>query len=234
MALALVLAAPSAHAGSPVTPAARLRGAARRYEAHLLAERPDLGSRYGLERADERLEPVTEATLERDAALLASLRAELDTLAGGASLSVREHATLDTLDARIEREAVPLRTRAWRHEPARYRDLAHTAVLAVATRPHVSPCERTRRAIARLRAVPEVLRAAQVNLRDHLAFDPEREAAAWAAAMFELRTALPALAAGCHDPEREADLIEADSTALAAARRFVRFLRATVPDPPTN
>ena len=112
------------------------------------------------------------------------------------------------------------------NQTARYRELAHATVLAVANRPHVTQCERTRRVIARLRAVPEVLRAAQVNLRADAAFDPECEAAAWDAAMFDLRTALPALAATCHDPEREADLIEADSTALAAARRFVRFLRA--------
>ncbi len=41
--------------------------------------------------------------------------------------------------------------------------------------------------------------------------------------------ALPARLAACRDPAREADLVEADTLALEACARFVRFLREEHP-----
>jgi hypothetical protein len=48
----------------------------------------------------------------------------------------------------------------------------------------------------------------------------------WGEALVDLRTTLPGLFGDCHDPERYADFVEADSLALGAARRFVSLLRA--------
>ncbi len=229
VALALAAALASGGAGAAqAPPAARLRALETSWRAHLLAARPDLGSREGLAHCDERLEPITEATLARDAARLAALGDSAAALAR-LPLAPRDSAALTSLRTRIEREAAPLRDDTWRRDPGAYRALVHDAVMDVARRPHVSPCERARRALRRLRSVPEVLRAAQVNLAAAAAFDPDSETVRWTAAMLDLRVELPRLVGECHDPERYARLVEADTLALDAARRFVAFLRVRAP-----
>ena len=219
--LGLFACAPPADAG----PAQRLHALAARYDAHLRAARPDLGSLYGLGNCDDRLVPVSEAALAHDAPLLAALGDSAAALAR-APLPPREANALAALRERIEREAAPLRSGAWRREPSAYLPLVHGAVLEAARRPHISACERERRALRRLRAVPEVLRAAEVNLAAGATFDPDSESVRWRLALFELRTTLPGLFPECHDATRYADLIEADSLALGAARHFVARLQA--------
>jgi len=211
-------------AGAGESPALALRRAEARYASHVLVQRPDLATRLGLHAADDRLVPVTEPSLDRDRAELAALRAEISGLAfakGSANDAVR----LDSLRARVDREWRDLSEDRWRREPGIYLGLVRDGVLDVAEQPRVSPCERARRALLRLRSVPEVLRAAMVNLRATPGFDRERELERWTGAMFDLRTRVPEAAAACHDPARQADLVEADSLALAAATRFVEFLR---------
>lgn len=190
----------------------------------MLKARPDLAGRDGSAQADDRLEPVTEATLERDTAELAAIEAALgaiDTVA----LDTRERATLDTLRARAGRESAALRAGLWRASPDPYLALAHAAPLEAATRKRVGACERARRTAARLRAVPEVLRAAEVNLRAAPPFDRDAAVASWRAAMMDLRLELPRLFDACHDAERYAAFVEADTLALGAMDRFARFLR---------
>lgn len=190
-----------------------LRNAEDEYRSHLLRARPDLASRLGLRTADGKLVPVTEATLRSDAAWLERFAGQRPAVEG-----VR----LDTLRARVEREREPHASGAWRREPAAYLALGPFAVLEAAAAPNTSPCGRAKNVVRRLRALPEVLRAARVTLRDVAASDTA--AAPWLAAMDSLR-ALPARLAACREPTREADLVEADSLALAACERFVRFLR---------
>jgi hypothetical protein len=220
----LLLAAGAGRAGAERAPVA-LRALAARYQAHLLADRPDLASRAGHADADERLVPVTEASLGHDAALLRALADSLGRI-DRAALSRTEAALFDTLRARIAREAAPLEAGAWRRDPLCYLELTDAAVFESAQRPHVSSCERARRAMGRLRAVPEVLRAAEINLRDHPASDRDTALARWDRALLGWRIRLPAVAEQCHDALRLADFIEADSLALRAATRFMRFLRA--------
>ena len=203
----------------------RLHALATRYDAHLREARPDLGSRAGIGGCSDRLVPLTQSSLTADAALLAAL---LDSTAvlQREWLTRRDRRALVALHDRIEREAAPLRAGVWRREPSAYLPLAHDAIMEVARQPHVSPCERERRSLCRLRAVPEVLRAAEVNLAAGAVFDPDSEVTRWNAALGELRTTLPGLFAECHDAERFADLVEADSLALGAGRHFVARLRA--------
>jgi len=226
---ALVLAAAFVFAAAAPCPAAagaesRLDAVRARWTEHVRTERPDLAQRFGIGGALRRLEPVTEATLARDAALLAALDDSLAAIEREA-LPPASRAALDTLRARIEREAEPIRDGTWRRDPEPYLALAHGAVLEAARAPRVTPCGRSARALARLRRVPEVLRAAEVNLLGADAIDAEATASRWAAAMADLRTELPALAVRCHDPERVAQVIEADTLALDAMRRFVAVLR---------
>jgi hypothetical protein len=220
LALALFTAA---HAAGAATPAARLADAERRYASHLLADRPDLASREGARRADGRLEPVTEATLQRDAGLLAALADSLAAI-DGATLGARDRARLDTLRVRVAHEREPLVSGAWRCDPSRYLALAVDAPLASARRPRTSACDRARLATGRLRMVPEVLRAAQVNLEGAAIGDREAAAAPWRGAMQVLRDSLPDLFSDCREPERFARFVEADTLALEAMGRFTRFL----------
>jgi hypothetical protein len=83
-------------------------------------------------------------------------------------------------------------------------------------------------AIGRMRLLPEVLRAARVTLRPGGDDEGNYSIKPWLAAMDSLR-ALPARLAGCRDPVREADLVEADSLALGACDRFVHFLSERQP-----
>lgn len=220
LAPALLLAIAAAAVGADALGA--LRDAESEYRRHLLRARPDLATRLGLRGADARLVPVTEATLRSDAAWLERFAARLEAL-DRAGLEPLARVTLDTLRARVAREREPHASGAWRRDPALYLQLGPHSVLEVAALPNTSPCARSKFAIGRLRALPEVLRAARVTLRDGRAEVAAGQVAAWRAAMDSLR-ALPARLAACREPSREADLVEADSLALAACARFVRFL----------
>jgi hypothetical protein len=222
---------PALAAGVPGAAGTRpaLRRAEADYRAHVASARPDLATRFGFGGTDARLEPVTEATLTRDAEWLDAFEARVSAIDRGA-LRPAEAAALDSLRARVAREREPYARGAWRREPALYLALGPSAVLDVAGATRGSPCGRGRNAVGRLRALPEVLRAARVNLGAATGSAGDEAAAPWHAAMDSLR-ALPVRLAGCREPMREADLVEADSLALAACERFVRFLREewTVP-----
>ncbi len=169
---------------------------------------------------------MTEATLRSDPAWLTRLASRLAAL-DGRRLTAREAARLDSLRARVARELAPHESGAWARDPALYLELGPGAVFESARLRGAGACARTRHATRRMRALPEVLRAARVTLRAlpvANAAVAESLAAPWRAAMDSLR-ALPARLAACREPSREADLVEADSLAIAACGRFVRFLR---------
>lgn len=209
----------AAHAAAPPT----LTTLEARYHAHLLAARPDLAAHAGLG-GEDRLEPITEATLTRDAAWVRAFMTDLHRL-DAAQLGARSRVRADSLRERVARENAALASGLWHREPRAYLALVHAAVLEVGLAPRISACERERRAMLRLRMVPEVLRAALVNLRDTHALAPADDAAFQAAAL-DLRTKLLARLEDCKDPRRQADVIEADSLALKAYASFLADLRA--------
>jgi hypothetical protein len=218
-ALALALVAGTAiAAGRDVA----LREAEDEYRQHLLVARPDLATRFGVRGADDRLVPVSEATLGADSTWLAEFSWRLQSLSGW-PLKRKERDRLDTLRARVAREREPHMSGAWRSDPSLYLALGPRAVIEAAKLPGSGSCARMNHAIGRMRLLPEVLRAARVTLRPGEDSEGNYAAGPWLVAMDSLR-ALPARLAGCRDPVREADLVEADSLALAACDRFVRFL----------
>lgn len=218
-ALALALVAGTAVAAGRD---AALRKAEDEYRAHLLAARPDLATRFGVRGADDRLVPVSEATLGADSTWLAQFAWQLRSL-GSWPLKRRERERLDTLRARVERERAPHMSGAWRSDPSLYLQLGPLAVIEAAKVPGSGSCARMGYAIERMRLLPEVLRAARVTLRPGDVEEGDYALEPWLAAMDSLR-ALPGRLKGCRDPLREADLVEADSLALSACDRFVRFL----------
>jgi len=220
--LAVLLAAAALAAAAPGDDA-RLRALEERYRQHLLVERPDLGSRFGIERADEQLVPLTTPSLERDAALLAALSDSLGTIRRDA-LAPARRAALDSLAAHVAFERAPLLAGRWQREAAPYAELVDSAVFDAATRRKVVACARMRRALQRLRSVPELLRAAEITLRAGAVTDRDTALAHLASLQQRLRVALPALSLACHEADRNADLVEADTLALVATRRFAGFL----------
>lgn len=217
----LVLSAPARSA-----PSAReaLRALQQRHRAHVLAARPDLATRWGWTGAERRLVAVTESSLAHDRALLAELSAAAARI-DRAALRPADAAALDSLRAGIARELAPLESGAWRNEPRLYLALGPDAVFDVARTPRVSPCERAARVIARLRALPELLRAAEVNVRGARVNGLADAASDWDAAADSLRDALPRWLEGCREPERLADFVEADTLGLRAVRRFAHVVR---------
>lgn len=198
----------------------------RSYAAYLLRARPDLAWRAGAKAAASRLEPVTTTNLAQQTAWLARFERELQAVPRE-TLTPAESTRLDTLLARTSRQHSECGLDGpFRRDPLAYRALTDFAVLEVITAPRVGECERVRRATRRLLLVPEVLRAAALNLRD-TPYDSVRVQQGLDDAIRVLRADVTAAAAACRDPQRTADFVEADSAAIRAFELFPRWLNTS-------
>jgi uncharacterized protein (DUF885 family) len=193
-----------------------------------LTRRPHLATRLGLHGWDRKLVPVTTASVAADVQWLKGMRARLREipLSGLSFERAQEH---DLLMARIERERLELEeVRAWQRNPGYYLDLVAGSVLSVLERDFTSPCERVQNATRRLKLVPEVLRAARVNLKDPPRICVEVAITQFTGALDFYRTTIPTLTAECREPLLHADLAEADSMAVHAVEEFLEELRGDV------
>jgi hypothetical protein len=204
---------------------ARVERLEREYREHRLAVRPDLATRAGDRRGDDRLEPVTQASLAAEAEWLAGFARRLESVprAGLAPAARTTHDSLGAWTARARAEIAG--TRRWERDPAAYLDLADAAIRALLPGRTGSACARTRAVTGRLARVPDVLRAARVNLRE-----PPRELVAGALPGYErlldlYRAELPAFGERCREPRTQADLAEADTLAVRAVEDFLDYLR---------
>jgi uncharacterized protein (DUF885 family) len=193
-----------------------------------LARRPQLATRLGIHAWDGRLEPITAASVASDLDWLAGMRASLDAIPRDA-LSFERAQEYDLLSARIERERIELaEVRSFERNPNAYLDLVAGSIQSLLERDIAPPCERALLATRRLRLVPEVLRAARVNLRDPPRLYVEVAIAQFQGVLDYYRRGIPALSGGCREPRVQADLAEADSAAVLAVERFVQQLREDV------
>jgi hypothetical protein len=193
-----------------------------------LTRHPQLATRLGLHGWDSKLVPVTQASVASDVQWLREMRARVRAIPIG-ELSFERAQEHDLLMARIERERIDLEeVRSWERNPGYYLDLVAGSVLAVLERDYSSPCERVSLATRRLRQVPEVLRAARVNLKDPPRLYTEVAIAQFAGALDFYRTTIPALTVECREPLLHGDLAEADSLAVHAVQEFLEELRADV------
>ena len=92
-------------------------------------------------------------------------------------------------------------------------------------RPTSSPCGRARNAARRLALVPEVLRAARINLAAAPSELVEIALPRLEGVLRFYREDVPRLATGCRDGRMQADLAEADTTAVRAVEAFIHDLR---------
>lgn len=237
MALALICAgasssrADAAGVGTAGDARATFARAQMQWREWVRAQRPDLAAREGVRLpARPTPAPLDEAGLDSARVRVARVRASLARV-DRAALPAADAIVFDTLSARAAREGALLDGGAWRRDPALYAAFTLEAALdAAAPRKGVSPCERSRRALLHLRRTPEALRAARVNLRDSFGTsgagaDHAAVLARWDDAIRRARAELTAVFLSCREPHRLADAVEADSSAIAAADRFVRDLR---------
>jgi uncharacterized protein (DUF885 family) len=226
--LALGLALGSARTLSADPMDARFDKLGDEYLDGWLARHPQLATRLGEHQWDGRLVPVTEASVASDVQWLEAMRTRLRAIPLSA-LSFERAQEHDLLAARIEREIIDLdEVRSWERDPSYYLDLVAGSVLSVLERGFASPCERLQLATRRLKAVPEVLRAASVNLKRPPRLATEIAITQYTGVLDFYRTTVPSLSGECREPLLHADLAEADSQAVRAVEEFLQVLRAEV------
>ena len=192
---------------------------------HVLRTRPHVATRAGVHDYDDRLIPVTQSSLADDGVWFRTFRSDLAAMPR-ASLSFERTLEYDLLAARIERELLDLETiRPFETNPNAYLDLIAGGIQSLIQRDFASPCRRMTATTRRLRQVPEVLRAARINLQH-----PPRIATEVAIGQFEgvlrlYRTEIAVAATRCKEPRAQADLAEADTLAVRAVEGFIGFLR---------
>ncbi len=197
---------------------------------HSFSVRPHEATRAGIHGADGLLVPVTEALIDSERAWVADFAAAGDpapALARGATSEASLEAAL--LDARIRRIRLDLdELRPFEVDPGAYRPLVDGSIrdlLFVSTGPLST---RLRYIARRLEHVPEVLRAAQVNL-DHPSITATETAIEAYGRTLELyRRDLPWFARDLRDATVLADLSEADTLATHALLGFIEWLQVDV------
>lgn len=204
---------------------ARFQRLADEFLGRWLARQPHVATRLGVHDRDDRLVPVTEASLAEERGWMRQFRQRLHAVPR-ARLSFERALDHDVLAARVERELLNLEViRPFETNPNAYLDLVAGSVQALLQRDFAPLCVRVRSAARRLHQVPEVLRAARILLRR-----PPRVATETAISQYEgvlrfYRVDLPEAAAGCREPTLQAELAEALGVATPAVEGFVAFLR---------
>jgi len=231
---ALPIAALLAGAGAGLAPCVALAASADaaleqiggRFLNGWLARHPQNATRLGVHEYDRQLIPVTQSSLADETAWLHKLRGQLDSIPRSA-FSFNRMLDRDVLSARIDRELLDLEViRPYEHNPNAYLDLVAGSIQSLLQRRFASPTERATSVLHRLRQVPEVLRAAQVNLNHPPRLDTEVAIGQFEGVLRLYREQVPVLAEETRAPTLEADIAVADTAAVQAVRGFVDWLRS--------
>ena len=196
-----------------------------RFLDELMQRRPQLATRLGVHAYDAKLPIVTQMSLDQDRAWIAGYKRQLAAIPRG-QLSFEAALDFDLLRARLERERLDLDViRPFERNPNSYLDLIAGSIQSLSQREFASPCARMQSVIHRLRQVPEVLRAAELNLKHPPRVFTETALAQFPGVLRLYREELLPLQAACKQSELEADLAEADTAAVRAVQDFIVFLR---------
>jgi len=187
---------------------------------------PEEATRLGLHRWDGKLVPITQASVEAETAWLHEFRQRLVAV-NTAKLAFPRRLDHAALLAAVDRRLFDLEvTRSFERNPNLYVSLITSPIQALLERSFASDCSRLHSAVKRLRAVPEVLRAATINLKNppriytDVAIDQLRGALRF------YRETVPEMAGRCKDAPVQADVAEADSQAVRAAADFLDYLES--------
>jgi uncharacterized protein (DUF885 family) len=194
------------------------------YLDHWLARQPQVATRLGIHDHDDQLVPVTKASLEQEAKWLAEFRGRLQAVPR-AELSFERALEYDVLSARLERGLLDIEViRPYENNPNAYLDMVAVSVQSLLSRDFASPCTRMRSAARRLAQVPEVLRAARINLGNPPRIATETAISQYRGLLQFYRKEVPALARACKEPIIQGDVAEAAQLAIDATEEFVKFL----------
>jgi uncharacterized protein (DUF885 family) len=192
---------------------------------HMLRTRPQLATRLGVHTWDHLLIPVTQGTLADERAWFHAFRDRLDAVPR-TSLAFGHALERDLLVARVDRELLDLEViRPWETNPNSYLDPVASGIQSLLQRDFASPCRRIVAVTGRLRQVPEVLRAARINLRNPPHLATEVAIAQFAGVLHLYREQIAEVATHCKEPRLLADLSEADTLAVRAIDEFIVYLR---------
>ena len=226
-ALALLIVA-LARPAAAATADDRLRALGNEYVSRWMDRDTHEATDRAMDDADGELRAVSGTTLAEDKARLLDLRARLEAIPA-AELSEERAIERLLLAARIERRLLDAEVlRPFERDPGAYLALIAGSVESVLESRAATSCRRLRLAAQRLAQVPEVLRAARINLRD-----PPRELTEiaidrYAGVLRFYREGVRALAAGCRDARTQADLAQADTAAVRATEDFLAYLRESL------
>lgn len=197
----------------------------------MLRAHPELATQLGMHDRDSELVPVSQALLDAERAWIADLDDRLSACGGrdGAGLSLAGRLERGALAARIRRQRLDLESlRPLQNDPGACLPQVEGAIRPLLERRGGSPCLRFGSVARRLEQVPEVMRAAKVNLASASRLATEEAIVRWGDMLDVLRVDLPAAARPCRDPATQARLSEADSAAVHAMVDYVDFLREDV------
>jgi uncharacterized protein (DUF885 family) len=222
--LALALLAPAIPA-SAAKDDERFQRLADEFLGHWLTQRPHVATRLGIHDHDDRLVAVTQASLTAEGGWFRDFRRRLAEVPRR-NLTFDHVLDYDVLSARVDRELLDLEViRPFETNPNAYLDLIAGSIQVLMQRDFASRCVRLRSVTRRLLQVPEVLRAAQINLTRPPRIYTEVAISQFQGALRLYREEVPAFARSCKDPRSQADAAEADSIAVKATEDFVAFLR---------
>jgi uncharacterized protein (DUF885 family) len=191
----------------------------RTFEFH-----PQEATQLGNHNFDHKLLPITQASVASNAAWLRDLETRLRAIPLP-ELKFDQRLDHATLLSRIERDRLDLEVvKPQENNPTIYVRLITSSIQSLLQRNFAPVCSRSRAAADRLRAVPEVLRAAEINLRRPARVATEVAIDQVRGALRFYRETVPALTADCRDPGAAANLAEADTAAVRATQEFLRFL----------
>ena len=190
-----------------------------------LRRRPALATRLGVHTYDRQLNLPTQTNLAADVAWVHGVKDRLQAIPR-AELSFDRALDRDVLAARLDRELLELEVlRPYETNPNTYLDLIAGSIQSLLQRRFASACERQTSIIHRLRLVPEVLRAAQVNLRHPPRLYTEVAIGQFEGALRLYREQVGSIAKDCRAPNLDADLAAADSGAVRAVEAFIAYMR---------
>lgn len=204
-------------------PEDRLQLLGEEFVARRLARPPQVASGEGAHSGTPLAPRVMAPALAAERAWLRGFRDRLAALPPDAAPERASERAL--LDAAVERELLELEIlRPFQRDPGAYLALVAGSVEAALDQSGGSVCARLQRGARRLVEVPEVLRAARLNLIDPPRALTELAIERCASVLRFYREDVPRLAAGCRSARLQADLAQADTIAVRAIEVFMRYL----------
>jgi uncharacterized protein (DUF885 family) len=197
-----------------------------RYVAARFADDPTSATTAGFHAYDDRLPDESAAGYARRIAASKAFLGELDRL-DTSRLSPDDRADVEIMRAALESGLVlDEQQQLWRHNPSRYTSVASNAVYAIFSRDFAPLPDRMRSAIARERAIPDLLAAGRANTTTVDPITAQLALPNMRGAISFFRTTVPAAFAGVADAALQADFKRANDAAVASLEAYVAEMQA--------